>query len=232
MAIGPQTWAVLPHTPIEVLAPNLWRVEGTLSAVNKRVMTLVRLGDGRVIIHNAIAVDEPSMAQIDAWGEAAAILVPNRFHRRDARIMQNRYPKARVYAPSGALAAASKATTCAGTYAAVPKDPTVSVRELDGIGGREGVLLVRSPEGVSAVFCDTVLNLPKLSGLIGMMLHPTGTLSVPRPTSLLFAKDRKALRADLEKIAAEDGLVRVIPGHGAVVESGAASRLREAAARL
>jgi hypothetical protein len=40
------------------------------------------------------------------------------------------------------------------------------------------------------------------------------------------------LRADLESIAAEEGLVRVIPGHGAVVTSNVSVWLREAAARL
>jgi hypothetical protein len=36
----------------------------------------------------------------------------------------------------------------------------------------------------------------------------------------------------LEKVAAEDGLVRVIPGHGEVVATDASERLREAARRL
>ena len=232
MAAGYQTWTVLPHTPIEVLAPNVWRVEGVLNAWNKRVMVLVRLGDGRILMHNAVALDEPSMARIDAWGEVAAILVPNGFHRQDAFIMQNRYPKAKVYAPSGAMGRASKATPCAGSYADVPTDASVTVRHLEGIGKREGVLLVRSGDGVSAVFCDTLLNLPKLSGWLGTLLYPTGVLSVPRPTKLLFARDRKALQADLESMAADPALVRVIPGHGAVVESDARGRLREAAARL
>jgi hypothetical protein len=232
MAVGHKTWTVLAHEPIEVLAPNVWRVEGRLNAYNRRVMTLVRLGDGRILIHNAIALDEPSMARIDGWGEIVAILIPNGFHRQDARIMRERYPKAKVYAPTGALAAASKATPCDGSYSNVPTDDTVSIRELEGIGRREGVVITRSPDGVTAIFCDTLLNLPKLSGLLGAVLHPTGTLSVPRPTSLLFAKDKKALRTDLEHIAAEEGLVRVIPGHGRVVTTDVDASLREAAARL
>ncbi len=232
MTVGYKTWTVLTHQPIEILAPNVWRVEGRLNASNTRVMTLVRLRDGRIVIHNAVALDEPSMARIDAWGEVAAILVPNRFHRMDAHIMRTRYPRAKVFAPSGALAAAAKATPIDGGYADVPMDDTVSVRDLDGIGKREGVVVARSSDGATAVFCDTLLNLPKLSGLMGMMLHPTGTLSVPRPTSLLFAKDRTALRADLERIASEEGLIRLIPGHGAVVAVDAPRRLREAAGRL
>jgi hypothetical protein len=195
-------------------------------------MVLVRLADGRILVHNAIPLDEPSMAEIDAWGEVAVILIPNRFHLQDARVMQERYAKAKVYAPSGAITAAAKATPVTGSYTDVLTDPTVTIRDLQGVGAREGVILVRSPDGVSAIFCDTLLNLPKLSGLLGILLHPTGTLSVPRPTSLLFAKDRKALRTDLEGIASADGLVRVIPGHGRVVADDASRRLRDAASRL
>jgi hypothetical protein len=231
MSIGPKTWSVLPHEPIEEIAPNLWRVEQALDSRNRRVMALARLADGRVVVHSAIALDEAGMARVDAWGEVAAILVPNRFHRRDAFIWQQRYPKAKVYAPRGAVSAVSKATEVHGTYADVPSDATFSARELAGIGDREGVLFVRGDEGTTAVFCDTLLNLPKVSGLMGIMLHPTGTLSVPRPTAVVFAKDKKALRADLERIA-DEGVVRVVPGHGAVVAENATERLRAAAARL
>ena len=45
MAVGSSTWNVRPHSPIEVLAPNLWRVEGVMSAQNRRVVVLVRLGE-------------------------------------------------------------------------------------------------------------------------------------------------------------------------------------------
>jgi hypothetical protein len=232
MAIGPRTWTVLPHSPIEALAPNVWRVEGVLNSKNTRVMTLVRLCDGRILMHNAIALDGPSMDRIDRWGEVTAILIPNRFHRRDARIMQGRYRRAKVYAPRAALSAASSATPCAGTYRDVPSDPNITVRELAGIGEREGVIIARSTEGTSAIFCDTLLNLPKVTGLLGFFLHPTGTLAVPRPTSLVFAKDRKALRRDLESIAEEPALVCVVPGHGDAVSANASERLREAAGRL
>jgi hypothetical protein len=232
MAIGPTSWSVLPHGPINVLASNLWWVEGRLNRANRRIMTLVRLGDGRIVMHNPIALDEPSMDRIDGWGEVSALLVPNRFHRRDAYIMQARYPKAKAYAPRGALAAASRATPCSGSYTDVPSDATLSLREVDGVGEREGSLLVKSDDGVTAVFCDTVLNLPKLSGWQGVILHPTGTLAVPRPTEWLFTKDKGALRSDLLRIAANDGLVRVIPGHGSIVASEAQERLREAAERL
>lgn len=232
MAIGFREWKVLEHKPIEKLASNLWRVEGKMSETNWRVMVLVRLSDGRIVVHNAIALDEPSMGEIEKWGEVSSILIPNRFHRQDAFIMQQRYPKARAYAPRGALSAASKATPCAGSYRDIPSDSSLVVRELEGIGEREGVLLVQSEDGVSAVFCDTVLNLPKLGGAIGFLLHPTGTLSVPRATSWFFVKDRQELRTDLLSIAETAKLMRVIPGHGRPVVEQASTRLREASEKL
>lgn len=232
MAVGLREWKVLHHKPIEKLASNLWRVEGRMSETNWRVMLLVRLGDGRIIMHNAIALDEPSMREIDQWGQVASILIPNRFHRQDACIMQQRYAKARVYAPRGAVQGASKATPCAGSYGEVPVDSSLTARELNGIGEREGVLLVRSEDGISAVFCDTVLNLPKLGGPMGFILHPTGTLSVPRATRWLFAKDSSELRRDLEAIAEIPNLTRVIPGHGSIVREQPAEQLIAAAKRL
>lgn len=232
MSVGHTNWKVLPHGNVEELAPNLWRVAGRLNASNTRIMTVARLGDGRLVVHNAIALDDAGMAKLDAWGEVSAILVPNGFHRMDAFIWQERYPKAKVYSPTGAIKAAAKATPVAGSFADAPQDGSVTLRDLDGIGQREGVMLVRGPDGVSAVFCDTVLNLPAMGGPMGWILAPTGTLSVPRPTRWLFTKDKDALKRDLVRIAEEDGLVRVVPGHGADVVGDAAARLREAADRV
>ncbi len=232
MAAGIREWSVLPHGAIEKVAENLWRVEGRMSGSNRRVMILVRLGDGRIVMHNAIALDDASMKEIDTWGDVSSILVPNGLHRRDAFVMQERYPKAKVYAPSGAVKAASKATPCVGTYADVPTDATLSLRDLEGVGAREGVIMVQSTDGASAVFCDTLLNLPKLGFFLEAFLSPTGTLSVPRMTRVWFAKNLAELRADLERLAHRDGLVRIIPGHGAIVATDAAARLAEAAGRL
>jgi hypothetical protein len=232
MPAGFRTWTVLPHGPVERLAPNLWRVEGRLNARNLRVMVLVRLEDGRVVVHNPIALDDAGMAALEAWGEVAAVVMPNAFHRQDAFIFKERYPAARVYAPRSAVKAASRAVPCDGGWDEIPTDATLRVRHLEGVGEREGVLLVRSEDGVSAVFCDSVLNLPKLGGVLGWILHPTGMLAVPRPTAWWFASEPKALAADLERLAAEDGLVRVVPGHGGVVDTSAADRLREAGERL
>jgi hypothetical protein len=93
MAKAHDGWKVLSHGEIEKLEPNLWRVVGTLPGMGlKRVMTLVRLDDGRIVVHSAIALDQASMAEIEAWGTPAVLLVPSRYHRLDAPAYLDRYP--------------------------------------------------------------------------------------------------------------------------------------------
>lgn len=230
MAASFTTWTVLPHEPLQQLAPNLWRLEGVMpDGSTRRIMSAIRLADGRVLLHNAIAMEEPLMAELDAWGEVAGILVPNAFHRQDARIYKERYPKARLYCPAGAAKAVGKVAAVDGSYTEAPGDATVTVRHLQGMKDREGVITVRHPDGTAtAVFCDTVLNQRALGFPMSVLLHPTGRPSVPRVMRWLMVSDAKALHTDLAAVAAMDGLRRVIPGHGADLAEDASAALRHA----
>src|SRR5207237_4272316 len=99
-----------------------------------------------VLIHNAIALEDNLMAEITAWGTPAAILVPNGFHRQDAKIMKDRFPNAKVYCPAGAKKAVSKVLPVDGSFAEVPQDGTVRVRHLEGVKAREGLVEVTSSD--------------------------------------------------------------------------------------
>ncbi len=92
-----QTWTVLPHGPIEKLEHDLWRVEGTVPGMLlKRVMTIARLDSGELVLLNVIALDDGAMHEIEAFGKPSVILVPNGWHRLDAKVFADRYPQARV----------------------------------------------------------------------------------------------------------------------------------------
>ena len=83
----PRPWSVLPHRPIEKLQPNLWTVEADLpQGPIKRRMGIARLADGRLVFLNAIALDEPSMVQIEAWGEPAFAIAGNLKNSRTMRL--------------------------------------------------------------------------------------------------------------------------------------------------
>lgn len=66
-------------------------------------MTVIRLKSGGLFIHNAIAMDEAGYAALDKLGQVEVIVAPNAFHGSDAPVYKNRYPKAQLFMPKGAL---------------------------------------------------------------------------------------------------------------------------------
>src|SRR5262249_24376514 len=134
------------------------------------------------------------------------------------------YPDAKVYCPAGAKKKVAEVVTVDGTYDDAPKDDDVSLVQLDGVKEHEGVLQVRSASGTTVVLNDAVNNLPKLGGMFGFMLSPTGRTSVPRIFRWFFLKDKKAFSAHIERLADLPGLKRVIVSHGKMLEDGAALR--------
>ena len=233
MAAAFTTWTVLPHKPIEKLADNLWRVSGSMPGDSKiqRQMALARMGDGRVIVHNAIAMGEPEMAELDAWGTPSVIFVPNAYHRQDALIWKQRYPKAQVVTPTGAKKRVAKVVAVDAVTEDAPSDTNVKLVPLDGLPG-ESVLEVKSGGKTTLVFCDAVLNMPKLPFPMNAFLGPTGTISAPRVVRWIALKDRRAFAAQLEKLADAPGLSTLMFGHGKPITEEAPAALRKVVTQL
>lgn len=227
-----ETWTVLPHQPIEKLADNLWRVTGSLpKGDTQRQMVLARMGDGRVIVHNAIALDDAEMTEVEAWGTPAVIFVPSGWHRLDAAIWKQRYPRAQVIAPGGAKKRVEQVVAVDAITEDAPRDETARLVPLDGVPG-ESVLEVRSGGGVSLTFCDAVLNMPSLGFPMGTLLAPTGRISAPRVMRWFAIKDKRAFAAQLDRLAETPGLDRLLFGHGAPITEDCAGALRSVATQL
>jgi hypothetical protein len=230
-------WVVLPHRPIEKLAANLWRVEGDLEGMPlKRVMTIARRASGELVVHNAVALEEAAMGEIDAWGRVAAIIVPNGYHRIDAPRFKRRYPDAKVYCPPAARAKVAKVVGVDGVYEDFPGEESVRIETLEGMGGSEGVMTVKSADGVTLVFNDAIFNMPHVAGFHGFVFkHVTGSTGGPRVTRLArlaLVKDKGAFKAHLARLAATPGLRRVIVSHHETIEGAAGDVLKSVAAAL
>jgi len=237
MAKGNTTWKVLPHGPFEKLSDRLWRVEGNLEGIDmKRVMTIARRADDSLVIHNAIALDEAAMAELDSWGKVGVIVVPNGYHRLDARVFHDRYPEARVVCPAGARSKVEQVVPVSGSYEDVPSDGAVELVTLDGTKQREGVMIVRAKEGTSLVINDAVFNMPHVTGLTGFVLRRiTGSTGGPRVSRLmrwLAIADKAAFRAHLERLAELPELRRIIVSHHLTIDRDPSATLREVAGRL
>ena len=232
MPVGFETWTVLPHDPVEKCSPNLWHVSGKMPGGTQRKMVIARRTDGDLVIHNAIALEDELMAEIEAMGTPAFLVIPNGFHRQDAKIWKDRYPDLRVVAPRGIKASVEKAVKVNLDYEEFPFDEDVRLEHLDGCKEREGVMLVRGDAGWTAVFCDAVMNMAPAKFPISFLLAPTGIPSCPRLFQWLTVKDKAALAANFRKLADREWLTQIIPGHGAAMDAGAPEILREVARGL
>jgi hypothetical protein len=229
-------WKVLPHGPIEQLSDRLCVVEGALPGMPlKRVMSAIKLDDGSVVVHSAIALDPSTQKELEAWGMPRILIVPNPWHRLDAPAYKTRYPALEIYCPEGAHKRIGKAVPIDGFYDALPATPPLTVRYLDGVARKEGYLQVTDDAGTTLIFNDAVFNQAHLPGFFGFVYKTIGSSGGPRVTPLLrlaMVKKKKELRAQLERLAETPRLERVIVAHGARVESDAAGFLRQVAATL
>jgi hypothetical protein len=228
-----ETWNPLPHRPLEKLEPNLWRVEGDLPGGNgTRVMTLIKRADGGVIVHNAIALEDELMKEIEAWGTPELMVVPNGFHRLDAKVFKERYPKIKVVAPKAAVKKVAQVVAVDGSIDEASTDDTVRITHLEGTKDHEAVVEVRSGSTTTLVFNDVINNLPRMGGVMGFMLAPTGRVAVPRIFRWFFIKDRPKFTAHINRLADHGDLKRVIVSHGAMLTDQPGASLRAALTTL
>ncbi|MCB9565288.1 MAG: hypothetical protein H6708_33300 [Kofleriaceae bacterium] len=226
------SWTVLPHSPIEKINDHLWRVTGKMpDGKTQREMVLARMADGGVIVHNAIALDEPEMKELEAWGRPTVIFVPNSFHRQDCATWKQRYPEAKVVCPPGARKRVSKIVPVDLVSEDAPGDDRARLLSIEG-SQAESILRIAAGDTVTLVFNDLVLNMPRMKGPVGFMLAPTGQVSSPRFARWMMIKDKRAFGAQLRRLADTAGLARIELGHGAPITTDAPGALRAVAAQL
>lgn len=129
-------WKVLPHGKLVSVEDNILTVVGEipmpLTSIPRR-MTVVRLRDGRLVIFNAVALDEDAMRRLEDFGKPAFLVVPNGHHRLDAKIWKDRYPEMQVITPAGAREKVGQAVPVDATRADF-NDPDVALVTVPGTG--------------------------------------------------------------------------------------------------
>jgi hypothetical protein len=238
MRVAIDAWRVLPHGRIRSVTENLWTVDGEIEGGPpiRRVMTVARRRDGRVVIYNGIALDEAGMHELEALGEPVGLVVPSGFHRIDAARFAKRYPSMKVYCPRGGRARVQRVVRVDGTIDEIPSDPDVSLEHAGGTGDQEAVMIVRSPGGTTLVLNDLVFNMPHQGGFGGFVLkHVTKSSGGPRVSRIarvFLIKDASGVRRDLERWANLPDLKRVIVSHHEMIDERPADVLTSLAATI
>ncbi len=234
MSAGGAPWRIGRHGPLSVLADGLWTVDAELSSLPiGRRMTVARVAGGRLMVHSAVACDEPTMAAIDRLGPIRFIVVPSGFHRMDAPAYAARYPEALVLTMPASRARASQQVEVHGDYGQLPVGAPLTFEPLVGVPA-EAVFIHAAPDGSETlIFNDSFMNLPAsipgFRGWVVKLIGSTGGPKVTRTARLAMVKDKQAYADHLRRLAARPRLARVVPGHGAIILDGAAAALRLAA---
>src|SRR6185295_19817668 len=113
-----------------------------------RRMTVARLSDGRLVIYSAIALAEPDMQTLEAFGTPAYLIVPGDLHRLDAKVWRDRFPQLIVVAPAGIRKHVEKVVPVDLTTVDFG-DPRVRFVTVPGTDEHEAALVVESTTGTT-----------------------------------------------------------------------------------
>lgn len=214
-----------PYALPRELAPGLWEIRGEWSNKFGRRMTVIRLHDGRLVIHNAFRLHEPEMNWLRRMGEPAFLLAPNAFHCSDAAWMAEQFPRIKLFAPSAKLK--EFARFHAEDNRNFPSLPEFVALPMEGTRIDETAFLHRPSR--TLILCDLAFNMADIyTGFEKIFMRWNkigGRFGPSRLTKLLFAKDKTTLVASYERLLAED-FDRVIVNHGDVLDKGGKAALK------
>ena len=191
-----------------------------------------RLKNGDLVVINPANVDEDAMfADLAQFGNVGAVVAPNGFHHLGQPIWRKRFPNARYFAPSKAVARIAKKNPAAGAF-----EPLSALLPLlaDGVNIVEaaqskcGECWAWAPiAGGNAWFASDVLaNMPHLpkNPIIRFMFKASksapGYKVFGLATKFILGDRKPALRTILDQVRAHPPTV-MVPGHGGLL-SGAA----------
>ena len=213
---------------------NLWSAEqeigwqGGLISIPVR-MTVIRLGNGQLVLHSPVDISRELHAELDALGPVGFIVVPEA-HGRFAEAASQAFPSARLMAAPGAP---SRRKSLAFHDSLADQPPAAWAGHVEshlvlGFPLHEVVLFHRPSR--SLVLTDLCFNIRRSSSRVArLFFRANGMWQRFGPSRILrrVVTDRAAFRRSLERVLRWD-FERIVPGHGDVLEHGGPAALRAA----
>ena len=232
-------WCVLPHGPVERIDDGILSVQGEVRMPFGRFprrMTVVALNGGRTVVFSPVSLDRAAMRQIEELGTPGFMVVPNGFHRLDARAWKKRYPKIEIVCPAGARERVEKAVPVDATTD-VLDDDQVRFLVLDGMHDAESALIVHREAGTTVILNDVISNVRHPKGLGANIMARLFGFGVKHPQMArevrwFLVDDKRALARQLRDLADIPNLRRLIVSHGEIIDHAPGKVLRSVAATL
>lgn len=225
-------WTVQQHGELKQRDDGLWTVDDDVPGLKGagRRMGIVKRDNGSLLFFNAIPVSDAVLAEIHGLGRPAQLVLPNHFHSLDAAAFAKKLEVA-VFAPVPGVEVLKERVVCQ-PISALPADFSVQTFTVDGFVTHETAVVTRG----TLLVGDLLTNVPHGGGMNGLLMRVVGFTGpkprLPWPVQKRVGRDLGAVAALMQRLADVDGLKRIIPTHGAVIESDAPGVLRAVAATL
>lgn len=198
-------------------------------------MTVIRLGDGSLVLHSPVEPTPERRAAVEALGPVAHLYAPNAFHHLHIGEWAAAYPSARLHAPAG-LAKKRPDLRIDRVHGTEPEPSfagAIDELRIEGFRLEETVVLVRPAS--TLVVADLVHN-------IGTPPHPWtkvyagamgfyDRIALSRMLRWMAFSDRAAARQSIDAVL-EMPFDRVVLGHGTPITTDAREALSAAYAWL
>jgi hypothetical protein len=225
----------VPMAELQDAEVGLWTFHQPLSVLGAEIgcrMTVVRLGDGGLLIHSPIALTPALRQRLDAIGPVRHVLAPNLDHYLFVEEFRAIYADAQCYAAPGV---AEKLVSVTFDVRLSPPD---SVRAWEDVveqhwfrsneSLQELVLFHRASRTLIAA--DLAFNIQSSDGLLSRLLlrlNDSYRSFGPSRVCRRHITAPRLARADLDAIVRLDA-ERLIVAHGEILSSGAGEALRRA----
>ena len=221
------------------ITENLWATPQPLQFFGLEIgtrMTIVRLGNGDVVLISPIHLRESDRPQLDALGTVRHIIAPNLFHHLFAGQAQALYPEASLWGIEGLAEKRSdlqldgllnQAGSFEGELDYVPFEGFAALIPPRIVAANETVFFHRPSR--TLIVTDTAFNFGE-GDTLGTQLaaRVLGSYNQLRPTRLekWGTRDKDAVERSLRRVLNWD-FDRIILTHGAIVESEGKAKLKE-----
>jgi hypothetical protein len=192
-------------------------------------MTVVRLGDGGLLLHSPVRLDDRLRGQLAELGHVRFLIAPNRWHHMFVGDYQRAYPEALLFAPERLRDKRPDlridASLVAGT---LPRE--VDTCFVAGVPIFDESVILHRASGTlitSDLLVHVEASSPRLTRLVFRLIGNYGQPGWGWLERRMFVKDRRALRASVEQILTWP-FDRIVLAHGMPVEHGGQTALHDA----
>lgn len=220
--------------PLTPFAEGVWVDSAPVRFLGMRLtatMTVLRLGDGGLLLHSPIAMTAERRAAVEALGPVAHLHSPTLYHHLRIGDWSAAFPSARLHAPPG-LAKKRPDLRIDRVHHAAPETAFARVIDelhIDGFRLEESVLYYQPAR--TLVVADLVQNIGRpehaWTKFYTRMMGFYDRIALSRMIRWTGFSDRAATRRSLDEVLALP-FKRLIVGHGAPLTTGGREALAEA----